>query len=163
VLPDDVVLRDATADDLPALNDALHYAVNWDGTERFSRSDLLTEPRLDGYVSDWPRPGDFGVVAMSGPTAVGAAWCRVLLGSEPGYGYVADDVPEVSMGVAAGWRGRGVGTALLGALIEQARALGLRLISLSVEDGNRARRLYQRAGFTTVGRDGDSDVMVLTL
>jgi len=163
VLPGGVVLRDATADDLPALIDALHHAVNWDGTERFTRSDLLAEPRLAGYVSGWPRPGDFGVVAMSGPNAVGAAWCRLLLAGEPGYGYVADDVPEVSMGVAAGWRGRGVGTALLGALIERARARGLRRISLSVEDGNRARGLYERAGFTTVGRDGDSDVMVLTV
>jgi len=163
VLPDDVVLRDATADDLPALMDALHHAANWDGTERFSRAKLLAEPRLAGYVSGWPRPGDFGVVATSGSTAVGAAWCRAFPADEPGYGYVADDVPEVSMGVDVGWRGRGVGTALLAELVEQARARGLRRLSLSVEDGNRARRLYERAGFTPVGREGGSDVMVLML
>jgi GNAT superfamily N-acetyltransferase len=163
VLAGGVLLREATADDLPALIEALLQAANWDGTERFSRSDLLAQPRMAGYVSGWPRPGDFGVVARAGATTIGAAWCRVLLASSPGYGYVADDVPEVSMGVAVGWRGRGVGTAMLAGLIAQARSRGLRRLSLSVEDGNRARRLYERAGFTAVGREGGSDVMVLTL
>jgi len=32
-----------------------------------------------------------------------------------------------------------------------------------VEDGNRARALYERAGFTAVGRNGDSDTMKLNL
>jgi ribosomal protein S18 acetylase RimI-like enzyme len=137
--------------------------VNWQGVERLTLADIMADPRLRGYVTDWPRPGDFGVVAMSGSTAVGAAWCRSFSAKDAGYGYVADDVPEVSMGVAAAWRGRGLGTALLAELIGQSRARGLRRISLSVEDGNRARRLYERAGFTPVGREGGSDVMVLTL
>ena len=163
MLPDGVVLRDATADDLPALIDALHHAVNWQGDERLPTADIMADPRLRAYVADWPRPGDFGVVAMSGPAAVGAAWCRKFSAKDPGYGYVADDVPEVSIGVAAAWRGRGVGTALLTELMKRAQALGYSRISLSVEDGNRARRLYERAGFTPVGRDGGSDVMVRTL
>ena len=36
-------------------------------------------------------------------------------------------------------------------------------VSLSVEDGNRARALYERAGFTVVGRNGGSDTMLLAL
>jgi hypothetical protein len=40
---------------------------------------------------------------------------------------------------------------------------GWRAISLSVEDGNRARQLYLAAGFTTVGRSGTSETMVLDL
>jgi ribosomal protein S18 acetylase RimI-like enzyme len=103
------------------------------------------------------------VVASASGEPVGAAWCRSFAAGNPGYGYVADDVPEVSMGVAVAWRGRGVGTALLAELIGRARARDLRRISLSVEDGNRARRLYERAGFTPVSRAGGSDVMVLTL
>jgi ribosomal protein S18 acetylase RimI-like enzyme len=76
---------------------------------------------------------------------------------------VAEDVPEASIGVAPAWRGQGIGTALLDELIVRARAHGLRGISLSVEDGNRARVLYERAGFRVVGREGNSDVMLLTL
>jgi hypothetical protein len=39
----------------------------------------------------------------------------------------------------------------------------MRALSLSVEDGNRARALCERAGFAPARRDGDSTVMVLTL
>lgn len=36
-------------------------------------------------------------------------------------------------------------------------------ISLSVEDGNRARALYERLGFRRVGRNGGSDTLLLKL
>jgi GNAT superfamily N-acetyltransferase len=48
-------------------------------------------------------------------------------------------------------------------LIDDARARGRKAISLGVEDGNRARHLYERAGFTVVGRNGGSDTMLLKL
>ena len=67
------------------------------------------------------------------------------------------------MGVEEGHRGRGVGTALLRTLVGQAGAQGHRALSLSVEDGNRARRLYERAGFTVVGRSGGSHTMLFVL
>lgn len=53
-------------------------------------------------------------------------------------------VPEV--------RGQGIGGQLLDACAERARALGLPL-SLLVEDGNPAARLYLRSGFSEVGRE----------
>ncbi|MFB0840468.1 MULTISPECIES: GNAT family N-acetyltransferase [unclassified Arthrobacter] len=62
-----------------------------------------------------------------------------------------------------GHRGRGVGTALMEGLIALASARGLRAISLSVEDGNRARVLYERLGFRKVGRNGGSDTLLLGL
>ena len=57
----------------------------------------------------------------------------------------------------------GIGRRLLDHLIDTARQLGVEGLSLSVEDGNTARRLYERVGFTVVGRDGNSDTMSLTL
>ncbi len=48
-------------------------------------------------------------------------------------------------------------------LIALASARGLRAISLSVEDGNRARVLYERLGFRKVGRNGGSDTLLLGL
>ena len=51
------------------------------------------------------------------------------------------------------WRGQGVGTRLLAAARERARRLGCRALSLIcfAENGD-ARRLYEREGFTVVGR-----------
>lgn len=157
------MVREATASDLPALKDALFHAMNWQGIVRFTLAEIMAAPELAHYVTGWPRPGDFGVVAVADTATIGAAWCRTFSAEDPGYGFVAADVPEASMGVALMWRGQGVGTALLDGLIARARALGLHAISLSVEDGNRARALYERFGFSVVGRSGNSDVMLLRL
>ncbi|MDZ4179334.1 MAG: GNAT family N-acetyltransferase [Coriobacteriia bacterium] len=48
-------------------------------------------------------------------------------------------------------RGRGVGTALLGAVIEAAREAGMRTVELEVVDVNeRAMRLYEQIGFRRI-------------
>ena len=83
--------------------------------------------------------------------------------SDPGYGFVDATVPEVGMGVVRQWRGRGVGTLLLAALVEVAREQGVEALSLSVEADNSARRLYERFGFRTVGKVGGSFTMLLRL
>lgn len=45
----------------------------------------------------------------------------------------------------------------------EAAARSIPAISLSVEDGNRARALYERLGFRKIGRNGGSDTLLLEL
>jgi GNAT superfamily N-acetyltransferase len=157
-------IREATAGDADYLLDMLVEACNWSGQRRVSRTAVEADHQLRSYVSGWPRDHDVGVVAIDDRASrIGAAWARTFTAAEPGYGYVGDDVPEISMAVDPRWRGQGVGRRLLRALIEMAQEGGWRAISLSVEDGNRARQLYLAAGFTTVGRSGTSETMVLDL
>lgn len=157
-------MREAVASDLMILEDALYAAANWTGEQRFTREQIMADPALVRYMSRWPRPGDFGVIAETDDGAdVGAAWCRLFPTDEQGYGFVAEDIPELTIGVLPMYRGRGVGAALMQALIARARADGLRAISLSVEDGNRARAPYERLGFAKVGRNGGSDTLLLDL
>jgi ribosomal protein S18 acetylase RimI-like enzyme len=160
----EVDVRRATAADGPFLETMLLAAVNWTGQDRFTLEQLRSDPRTAHYLTGWPRPGDFGVLAtdaMGEP--VGGAWARAFPDSDPGYGFVAPDVPEITIAVRPADRGAGVGRALLAALIEEARARHLHRISLSVEDGNPARDLYATFGFTVAGRNGGSDTMVLDL
>jgi GNAT superfamily N-acetyltransferase len=63
--------------------------------------------------------------------------------------YVDERSPEVSVAVLDRMRGQGVGSALLRALIEEARARGVGLC-LNVRDGNPALRLYERMGFMRI-------------
>lgn len=157
-------MRGATAEDADYLLDMLVEACNWSGQRRVSRTAVEADPQLRKYVSGWPRDHDVGVVAIDDHAGrIGAAWARTFTAAEPGYGYVADDVPEISMAVDPRWRGRGVGRRLLSSLIELAQERGWGALSLSVEDGNRARQLYRAAGFATVGRSGTSDTMLLDL
>ena len=77
---------------------------------------------------------------------------------------MAPDVPELTIGVAGDWRGRGVGRALLQALAGQARSAGIRQISLSVERKNFAQKLYLSEGYQVVDSgDAYSDTMVKDL
>jgi DNA-binding MarR family transcriptional regulator/GNAT superfamily N-acetyltransferase len=172
---DGTTYRPATADDLPLLRRASLDAMNW-SADRFTDADL-DRPEFAHYFRafdpDRPtddRPGDraderaadIGVVASDDDGPLGVAWAVHLPASDPGYGFVAEDVPELTLAVDARARGRGVGSALLTRLVAAGRAAGWPGISLSVEDGNTgARILYERAGFRTVGRNGDSDTMQL--
>ncbi|ACZ21852.1 sortase-like acyltransferase [Sanguibacter keddieii DSM 10542] len=158
-------LRDATDEDLDLLHDMLYEAFTWDGTARFTREQVRADEHTVRYLGGWQQPGDLGLVALDeDDRPLGAVWARALPAEAPGYGFVADDVPEIGMGVGAAHRGRGVGSALLAGHLDQARAQGWRALSLSVEDGNvAARALYERHGFVVVGRNGGSDTMLREL
>ncbi|GJF31118.1 hypothetical protein KNE206_38180 [Kitasatospora sp. NE20-6] len=158
-----VRLRPATGRDADFLADVLLEAFNWNGG-RFTSAEMLRMPHIAHYVTGWPRAGDFGVVAEDDAgRPIGAGWARTFPADDPGYGHVAPDVPELTLGVLPGHRGRGVGSALLDALVELAARSSVGLLSLSVEDGNPAVRLYAARGFTVVGREGESDTMLLRL
>jgi ribosomal protein S18 acetylase RimI-like enzyme len=142
---------------LATLDRALFHAANWEPT----RDPLpLDHPALAAYRDDWGRPGDLGVVAEADGEPVGAAYCRLVRG----YGYVDERTPEVTIGVDAAFRGRGIGSALLLALAELAKAEGFNQLSLSVEPTNPALRLYERLGYRPVGIDeGGSVTMIRAL
>ena len=93
----------------------------------------------------------------------GATWRRLYSEIEPGYGFLSADTPEVSIGVRAEWRGKGIGGALLTALAEDARRSGLTALSLSVEPGNPALRLYLRQGFRLISSTDEDHVLRLDL
>jgi RimJ/RimL family protein N-acetyltransferase len=69
----------------------------------------------------------------------------IVRASRYGYG-------EIGMDVAADWRGRGIGTALMHACIHWARDEGLHKLCLEVFPHNEAARaLYRKVGFTEEG------------
>jgi GNAT superfamily N-acetyltransferase len=154
-------IRPAEAGDRPFLLAMLVEAVNWRGEQLLTPAEVAADPALAHYISGWQRPSDFGVVATShAGEPIGAAWVRSFDTGDPGYGFVAADVPEISMAVVTAFRGHGVGTRLLAALLQAARERGHKALSLSVEDGNPARALYERAGFVRHGRNATSDVLL---
>ena len=160
----DPSIRDATPDDLAFLITMAVEAADWDGTRGTTAESLRADAATWHYLEGWQRATDFGVVALDGERPVGAAWARFLGKDDAGYGYVSDSIPELTVAVATDARRSGIGTLVLADLIEAARGQGLEGLSLSVEDGNtRARALYEKAGFVTVGRNGNSDTMLLRL
>lgn len=135
--------------------------VNW-SEPRFMFEQVVQTPALERYFTTWPAPGDFGLVAeLEAQVAIAVAWLHHFPAAEPGYGFVDESIPELSIWVAAEHRGLGLGTRVLTELIKQARQRDLPGISLSVEPGNPARRLYERVGFLPAGRGFDAGTLVL--
>ncbi len=136
-------------------------AMNWRGGRECDAQSILTTPSVAHYISGWMRSGDDGVIAEIAGQAAGCAWWRQFDASDPSYGYVADDVPELGIAVLPGYRGKGIGRAVLTGLLELAAGEGHEALSLSVEDRNHgALRLYESLGFEDVGRSGGSSVML---
>ena len=154
-----ISVRPATDADEAFLREMVYAALFVpEGQPPFAR-EVLDQPDISHYYRGFgDRAGDVGLVALrpSGEP-VGAAWVRQLTGDDPGYGYVDDETPELTIAVEPTHRGRGLGTRLLA---ELGRAVPR--CSLSVDHRNPARRLYERFGFTPVAFDGNSLTMLRT-
>ncbi len=151
------------------LAEMLYEVVNWrdDGAEeRPPLDELLERPEIRRYVEDWGRIGDVAIVALDRlDEPVGAAWFRQFSAEAPGSGFVAPDVPELSIAVYPECRGQRVGSLLLGTIVSRARSAGYRALSLRVAAENPARRLYARHGFEVASpaNDTDADADALTM
>jgi GNAT superfamily N-acetyltransferase len=124
---------------------------------------LDAEIPLTRYVDNWGRPGDVALVATETGHRVGAAWFRVFRTAEPGYGFVDEATPELTISVVPSRRKHGVGQELLDALLEKARAEGHTSVSLSVEHDSPAVKFYERNGFERTGEAAGGLVMKRTL
>ncbi|MEZ5087595.1 MAG: GNAT family N-acetyltransferase [Tessaracoccus sp.] len=140
-------VREATAADRGLLARATLDNLNWN-SPRFTMREVEDTPQFRHYYDGWPSGEDFGLVAEDAKgVAVAAVWLRYFTAADPGYGFVADTIPELSIWVSSGYRGQGIGGRLLHRITEVAQDRGVAAISLSVEDGNPAARLYARHGF----------------
>jgi ribosomal protein S18 acetylase RimI-like enzyme len=148
------VIRKGDANDTAFLRDMLRHAYYW----RWADPELEDLP-VTRYVEGWGRPGDRAVVVIEGFQPVGAAWYRLFTAAQPGYGFVDEQTPELTIAVVPSRRGRGYGDELLTALLAQALEDGFDAVSLSVEPDNPALALYERHGFGRVGERGGALVM----
>lgn len=136
------VVRETTPDDLDAVMDLTEEVAaegRWIATEPgFDRAER--KARVEASLGD-PNAGNF--VADAGGVIVGSA----------GIDRKSVAVPaSFGMMVAAGWRGRGIGSALLVACIEWARAVGAHKVALDAWPHNEAAiALYRKFGFVQEG------------
>lgn len=149
-------LRRATALDLPFMEEVFVITADWNPENAKGADFWRADVTFQQYIGGFPRTTDLGFIAEREGHDVGAVWWRYFTADEPGYGYVADDIPELGIGVVEGRRGEGIGRALMNGIISAATGP----LSLSVEDGNPAVELYRKSGFVPVGRVGNSTTML---
>jgi GNAT superfamily N-acetyltransferase len=148
------VLRPVDQQDARFLRDLLRHAYHW----RMAQDPDLPVFR---YVQNWGRRGDAGVVAFEGPNAYGAAWYRLFPAAAPGFAFVDEETPELTIAVVPSHRGHGTGGELLEALLARAREEGFSRISLSAEPGQ--TRFYEKHGFHELSREERTVTMAAEL
>ena len=157
----DLQLRSLEAADEPRLWEALYYALYVPPGAPPCPPETVRRPELARYVDNWMRrEGDLGFAAHCMGDTIGAAWIRIWVEKSPGFGFVDAQIPELSMAVWPGHRGRGVGTALLIRTLDAA-ARNHAAVSLSVGVTNPALRLYERFGFQVVDQPARDSVTML--
>jgi ribosomal protein S18 acetylase RimI-like enzyme len=139
------MIRKGSHADVPFMRSMLAHAYGW-RVNAFEADIPLTR-----YTDNWGRNGDLALIAHETGNRVGAAWLRRFSANEPGYGFVDEQTPELSIAVVPSRRKHGVGQELLDALLEKAQAEGYGAVSLSVEEDSRAVAFYERNGFERVG------------
>ena len=144
------MIRSVAHGDVRFLRDLLRHAYHWR---------LNDDPDLPvfRYVANWGRRGDAGVIAFDSRGPYGAAWYRLFSTDEPGFGFVDEQTPELTIAVVPSRRGQGIGSGLLDALLEQARRDGFTAVSLSAE--KEQTRFYEELGFSAVGDHGTTITM----
>jgi GNAT superfamily N-acetyltransferase len=88
------------------------------------------------------------LIALVDGAPVGAAWLRCFPASEPGYEFVDERTPELSIAVLPAHRGKGIGSRLMERLLQ-----GVDSTSLSCDQANPSWRLYVRLGFEPLPDD----------
>ncbi|MES1246163.1 MAG: GNAT family N-acetyltransferase [Actinomycetota bacterium] len=136
------MLRPVELRDVRFLRDMLRHAYYW-------RIDEDRERPTYRYLQNWGRAGDTGVIALEGPHPAGAAWYRLFNERQPGFGFVDERTPELTLAVVPSKRGHGVGKEMLNALLDQARGDGYDAVSLSA--AREQVPYYERFGFRQVG------------
>lgn len=155
----EVHFRALTVDDQDQLWHWLHLSL-WDPPPAGLRPiETLQLARVRIYAEAWGRPSDIGVVAVVDERNVGACWLRLL---PPGIGLASLDgsTPQLGIALEPGYRGRGIGRAVMRAAIAEACAMGYARVALTVHPDNPARALYESLGFQEVERRNGYLLMV---
>lgn len=159
-----VSFRPLGPDDIATVQWTLYTAVSWNDPPGLPPLEVaLQHPEMLRYHTGWGRTGDIGVAASVDTEFLGAAFARLFTDDDHGHGYIDTETPELGIAVEQAHRGHGVGRLLMNELAVEAKENGFARLSLSVNNPNPAKRLYEAIGYRLVEDDGDSSLMVLEL
>lgn len=155
------VIRSATPDDEPAMIEIQHSSAVHHATidpDRWRMQSLEEGARSRRYWHE-RQPRSEGLVAVADGEVVG----MLELFLKRPHNLTGAQIPRVKadlgIAVAPGWRGRGVGTALMRAAEDWARAHGAERMVLDLNSANAgALRLYERLGYTVHSLDMDKRI-----
>ena len=145
------------------LSEMLYAAIYIPDSGQPLPKEVINEPELAKYISNFGRKGDICLMAELKGKLIGAVWTRIFADDDAGYGFVNAQTPELGMAIDKYYRNMGIGTRLLAAILQNLAELNYKQVSLSVDSRNFAHQLYQKFGFADIAVKGYSVTMVSNL
>ena len=146
-------IRKMKQSEYPLLEDFLYEAIFVpEGMKPPARS-ILQTPELQVYTADQ------ALAAEADGKLVGAVWVRIM----NDYGHFDDSMPSLAISLYGPYRGLGIGTGLMKAMLTHLKEIGFSRVSLSVQKANYAAGLYLRLGFQIVAEHAEEYLMVCEL
>jgi GNAT superfamily N-acetyltransferase len=152
------------ADEYEFLNEMLYEALFVPpGQPKFPR-EIIEDPSIKKYTENWnQQEDDLALVCLNGDELIGAIWGRKFSNDNKSYGFVNADTPEIGMAIKEQYRGKGLGTNLINHIVDKYAEMGLKQLSLNVNQLNPAKRLYERCGFIPFSEQENSVIMTRQL
>ncbi len=159
----DYIIRPIRPAELVLLEEFLYEAIFQRDTQNLLPKSVIHQPEISVFIEEFGRPDDHCLVAQVGDRVVGAVWTRILSGKIKGFGNIDEHTPEFAISLYKEYRGTGIGTALMRAMLELLREKGYQQTSLAVQKDNYAVRMYEKVGFVTVKELDEEYLMVCKL
>ena len=122
----------------------IHTVVDLEAVLEIEQASFNNPTTREWYESEMQRPDVCFVFVVRTPEAPVAGFCA--------FWRVVDQIHINNLAIHPNLRQRGLGTLLLGRVLEEASSMGAPHATLEVRRSNAAaRRLYERAGFALVG------------
>ncbi len=155
-----IIIREIKQNEIYFLREMLYLALYVpEGESPFPKS-ILDNPDISKYIDHWgTSSNDLAIVAVINEKLVAAIWGRLFNSVNPGYGFINENTPEISMAVEGKFRNQGIGAKLIDEIIRIYSSRGIESISLSVDKRNRAKLLYTRKGFIVMADKDTSATM----
>ncbi len=155
----DYIIREIRKNEYPILSDFLYEAIFIpEGMDKPPKS-IIEQPELQVYIEDFGKEDDWCMVAEIKEKIVGAVWVRIM----NDYGHIDDETPSFAISLYEEYRDLGIGTALMGDMLQFLREKGYKQTSLSVQKANYAVSMYRKAGFEVVDENEEEYIMICKL
>lgn len=155
----DYKIREIKESEYSILADFLYEAIFIsEGMDKPPKS-IIEQPELQVYIADFGKEDDWCLVAETKEKVVGAVWVRIM----NDYGHVDNETPSFAISLYEEYRNLGIGTALMGTMLQFLKDKGYKQTSLSVQKENYAVTMYRKAGFEIVSENTEEYIMVCWL
>lgn len=155
----DYKIREIRKQEYPILSDFLYEAIFVpEGIDKPPKS-IIQQPELQVYIAEFGKPDDRCLVAEIKEKIVGVVWVRIM----NDYGHIDDKTPSFAISLYEEYRNLGIGTVLMGAMLQLLREKGYKQTSLSVQKANYAVKMYRKAGFEVVDENEEEYIMICKL